>query len=160
LKRLLLIRHAKSSWDYPELSDHERPLNKRGRKDAPMMAQRLADISENLEAIISSTAVRALGIAEPIAGLMETDIIKSSQLYTFSSSDLFESILMLPDQYQKVGMVGHNPAITILTNHLLDNIIDNVPTSGIVALNCNIESWSDFSADCCELDYFDYPKRI
>lgn len=143
--------------------DHDRPLNKRGERDAPLMAQRLADYltaqNETLDSLFSSSAVRALGIAKPIAEKLGVEQQVCPELYTFSAHALLDFIKSIDAAYQHVALVGHNPAITDLVNHLLGNITDNVPTSSIVAISCDCTHWSDLTNYSCHLDYFDYPKR-
>ncbi len=160
MRYLLLIRHSKSSWDFPELSDHDRPLNKRGLKNAPAMAQRLLERNKPLDIVISSTAVRAKGIARPIADALEIPLLAEPSLYTFSSRALMDQIYNLSNQYNSVALVGHNPAITGVANQLISQPIDNIPTSGIVAIHCDINRWSKINAGCCSMDYFDYPKKV
>lgn len=185
--RLLLIRHAKSSWRHPHLSDHDRLLNKRGQRDAPLMAQRLQqrfaqDLNSGqaqhpspsnsnhptIDVVFSSSAVRALSFAQHIADALAIPLMTDRRLYTFDHEALLTTLRQLPTHYQSVAVVGHNPAITDLANRLIkptsaQTYIDNVPTSGMVALNCPIDRWqylaNDPNAGHCVLDYIDYPKR-
>lgn len=159
-KRLLLIRHAKSSWDNPNIDDHDRPLNKRGIRDAATMSTRLVQNNENIGVVFSSTATRALEISQPISQALNVPLLVNHDLYTFSASQLLEQLRQLPEKYQSVGIVSHNPAITVVANTLLKDQFDNIPTSGVVAMNCNINTWDQLDTDHCQLDYFDYPKRI
>ena len=160
MKRLLLIRHAKSSWKFPELIDHDRPLNKRGRRDSVFMAKHIAGLEKNLSIIFSSTAVRALELAETIGEATKTSVIKKRSLYTFNHEDVLSFINRLSNSYSTVSIVTHNPAATILANELSGNEFANVPTSGIVAIDCESSDWSQLSSETCRLDYFHYPKLI
>jgi phosphohistidine phosphatase len=160
MKRLLLIRHAKSSWDFPELDDHDRPLNKRGQRDCLTMSTRLFERGEVLSAVVSSSANRAVTLAECITNKLNIELYKDKAFYTFSSIDLFNQIRLLPDQLQSIGIVGHNPAITDLVNNLLDINLSNAPTSGIVAIDCEIKKWEELNFENCKFDYFDYPKNL
>ncbi len=159
MRHLLLIRHAKSSWRYPELADHDRPLNKRGLRDVPLMTDRLYHNRESIEAVFSSSAVRALAIAESVAQALAVPLNSDYALYTFSVDELLTQLKALPENYSNVAVVGHNPAITDVVNHLTGDSIDNVPTTGMVSLSCDIKQWCELSADCCVVDDFDYPKR-
>ena len=157
--RLLLVRHAKSSWKDPTLADIDRPLNGRGKRDAPVMASRLKKIGENIDVVFSSPAVRAQGIAKLIAHELNVSLRIVEGLYTFSSSAMLKVISGLPSNYKSIAVVGHNPAITELVNSLAAENIVNVPTSGMVAVNCHINDWHDLQQGSCVMEYFDYPKK-
>lgn len=159
MRRLLLIRHAKSSWDFSELDDHDRPLNPRGTRNSTLMAERLFMRQEVLDAVITSSALRALGIAEPIARRLHAKLIEDPELYTFSSKKLKQRLLCLPNNHERLAIVSHNPAITQVATDLSKRPIDNIPTSGVIAFNCDIQYWDELSSDTCYLDYFDYPKQ-
>ncbi len=160
MRKLLLIRHAKSSWKFPELDDHERPFNKRGERDCLSMARHLADKDESLDILYSSTAVRALDFAQQISEFSNVDLIPDLSFYTFDVDELMEILQHLPDSAKRVGVVAHNPAITHAANRLTESDIQNVPTAGIVAMNSDIDSWQDLAAGCFDLEYFDYPKIL
>ncbi|MBT8114381.1 MAG: histidine phosphatase family protein [Arenicella sp.] len=160
MRRLLLIRHAKSSWKYPQLDDHERPLNKRGQRDVLTMSRHLADKNEQLDVIYSSTATRALEYAQAISELTHVELVPELSFYTFDVDELIQIIKHLPPAARCAAVVGHNPAITMAVNRLSGEDISNVPTSAIAALNCPIEDWHELGQGDCELDYFDYPKMF
>jgi phosphohistidine phosphatase len=162
MRRLLLIRHAKSSWKFPDLDDHERPLNKRGQRDVLTMARHLAEKSESIDVIYSSTATRALDYAQLLSEFTNTSLNPDLTFYTFSDGELLEILRNLPDDAHTIGVVGHNPAITRVVNYLTGEQFANVPTSGIAAIDCFKESWSELGEveGDCELAYFDYPKML
>lgn len=160
MRKLLLIRHAKSSWKYPELDDHERPLNKRGERDTLTMARYLAERDEAMDVIFSSTATRALDLAQHISEITYTELIPDLSFYTFDEEQLLEILRCLPEAAERVAVVAHNPAITRAANRLTAKDYDNVPTSGIVAIDCDIDSWADLNSGQCEVDYFVYPKMF
>ena len=121
LKTLLNIRHAKSSWDIGSLNDFERPLNDRGKKDAPIMAQRLLDKKTPIDAFISSPAKRAKKTAELFSFVYnkkEEDIIFISALYHASPETFYEAIEQIDDAYNSVALFSHNPGITAFVNEL------------------------------------------
>ena len=157
--RLLLIRHAKSSWKDSTLADIDRPLNPRGERDAPEMASRLKKSKENISLVVSSPAVRAQGIAQLVATELDVQLEIMDDFYTFSANVFLKALLVLPSEFNRIAVVGHNPAITESANYLAGEDIVNVPTSGVVALTCNVNSWSELQADSCVMDYFDYPKN-
>jgi len=162
MKKLLLIRHAKSSWKDDSIEDHERPLNKRGERDIITMARYFADKDELLDVIYSSTAIRALEYAQMLSEFTNTTLIPDLSFYTFRNEDLLEIIRHLPENATNVAIVGHNPAITQVVNQLSGEEIKNVPTSGVVALDCDVERWDDLidGQISCFLSYFDYPKMF
>ena len=160
MKKLLLIRHAKSSWKSPELDDHDRPLNKRGERDRHRMSEYLLERAEALDAIHSSTAVRALTLAHTIGEALKVEVASRQSLYTFGAGALSSVIRQLPSALNNVAVIGHNPAFTELSNNLTKARIDNVPTSGIVSIECNFSSWSELNPEQCRLLSFVAPKLI
>jgi len=162
-KTLILVRHAKSSWKDTKLNDIQRPLNKRGNKDAPKMGKFMAEHNIQPEVIFSSPGLRALTTARLISvkiGIKPSDIIVDDNIYTFNSEELLNAINALNNKYKKVMIVGHNPAITDLVNYLSGSKIDNVPTCGVAVLRFSINSWKKVSKNKAKLDSFDYPKKL
>ncbi|MGB3363431.1 MAG: histidine phosphatase family protein [Thermodesulfobacteriota bacterium] len=162
-KTLILIRHAKSSWKDATLNDIQRPLNKRGTKDASKMGKHLAQQGIIPDVIFSSPGLRALTTARLISvelGTQPTDIRVKEGLYTFNPNDLLTAIKSLKDKYNKVMIVCHNPAITDITNYLSKSRIDNVPTCGVVVLKFGTDSWDKVSKGKAKLSSFDYPKKM
>jgi len=161
-KELLLVRHAKSSWDDPYLDDHDRPLNERGLQNAPEMGKRLQGLSIRPEVWISSTALRAITTAEIIAeqvGFPQDQIQRTKDLYHASATELQEIISELDDQIDSVVFFGHNPGVTSLVANLYGLPIDNVPTCGVVHLQFNENTWSAVSSAPPARAYFDFPKN-
>lgn len=164
MKYLYLVRHAKSSWDFPELDDFDRPLNKRGKRNAPEMGLRLATRELKLDAIISSPAKRAITTARNVAEQLEyplENITELEDIYHATRSELVEVIRGVQDQFKRVMLVGHNPAFTDLANFLKepDYHIGNVPTCGVVAIEFSLNYWNDVSKHCGRMLFFDYPKK-
>lgn len=162
MKRLLLCRHAKSSWKDITLEDIDRPLNKRGKRDAPEMAKRLNSQGIRPDMIVSSPARRARKTARQIAkitGLGKKNVILLEKIYAASPRELVEIINTFDDAAAVVLMVGHNPEITILANALSDLDIDNVPTCGIVTLDFKVASWKEVGKSKGTLVFFDYPRK-
>lgn len=164
MKSLYLLRHAKSSWAEHGLSDRERPLAKRGLHDAPMMGERFHSRGEHLDRVISSPAVRAHTTAQlfcEAGGFPVQDIETDSNLYFLGSGSIEDVILVQDDQSQALMLVFHNPDITYFANSFdVGFRIDNVPTSGLLRLNCDIEQWNEWSREKTAFDYFDYPKNL
>ncbi|NNG25998.1 MAG: histidine phosphatase family protein [Ignavibacteriaceae bacterium] len=161
MKTLYLVRHAKSSWKHPELSDFERPLNKRGKNDAPFMGKLLAEKGVNPELVISSPAKRASSTAKIIASelnYVKEKIIFDKNIYEGTGRRLLEIISGIQEKYNFVMLFGHNPGLTVLSNNLSDHFIDNIPTCGIVALEFS-KSWSDIKLNSAKFLFFEYPKK-
>ena len=162
MKTLLLVRHAKSSWDLATLNDFDRSLNERGKKDAPVMAQRLLDRKIDINIFVSSPAKRAKKTAELFCSIYKKDkeqIIFIPALYHASINTFFEVVTQLNDDYNCVTIFSHNPVITEFVNQLVENItIENMPTCGVFAVKTSITKWKEFSTSKKELLFFDYPK--
>ena len=162
MKTLLVIRHAKSSWDLATLNDFDRSLNERGKKDAPVMAQRLLDRKIDINIFVSSPAKRAKKTAALFCSIYKKDkeqIIFVPALYHASLNTFFEVVTQLNDDYNCVAIFSHNPVITEFVNQLVENVtIENMPTCGAFAVKTSITKWKEFSTSKKELLFFDYPK--
>jgi phosphohistidine phosphatase len=161
-KELLLVRHAKSSWADPYLDDHDRPLNDRGLRNAPEMGKRLQEWSIRPDVWISSTALRAITTAEILAeqvGFREDQIQRTKDLYHASATELQEIISELDDRIRSVVLFGHNPGMTSLVANLYGLPIDNLPTSGVVHIQFEDDTWSAVSSTPPARAYFDFPKN-
>lgn len=145
MKKLHLLRHAKSSWGHPGLADHDRPLARRGLRACDRMAEPLVEAGCCFDRVFCSTAARAQQTLEAIAESLGKDIHWNSDaaLYTFSASALLDWCRRLDDALPEVLVVGHNPAITNLANGLGDHVIANVPTCGYLQLALQIDHWDD-----------------
>ena len=163
MKYLYLIRHAKSSWKDNSLADHDRPLNKRGRRDAPMMGKRLRHQAIMPDLMLSSTALRAVKTAHAIAkeiGYPKKEINYQKALYHASPEEMLSQIRQIHNSNQALFLVGHNPGMTDLADELTHSDIDNIVTCGIYALALDIDSWSQIRADGkASLQFYDYPKK-
>ena len=144
MKTLFLVRHAKSSWDNAALPDKERPLNDRGRRDAPKMGERLAKRDVKPDLILSSPAVRALSTAQIVAEKLDyrrKDIVVTERLYAAEVDDLLDVIRQLGDELKCVMLFGHNPEFTELA-HRLSGEIDHMPTCAVAEFTFDAKSWS------------------
>lgn len=162
MKTLYLIRHAKSSWDFPNLSDFERPLNERGQRDAPFMGKLLSERIKSPQIIYSSPAKRAITTAEIIAEFLGYDvnsIIKNENIYEAAVSDLMRIINNNSDEYSSLMLFGHNPGFTLISNYLADKKITNLPTCGFVQIDFNLNSWNNIEGSSGNLMHFEYPKK-
>jgi phosphohistidine phosphatase len=162
MKKIFLVRHAKSSWEYEELTDLERPLNKRGRRDAPFMGKLLAQQGVNPEVLISSPANRAVTTARFFCnelGITFDDMIIDPKLYMAGSDQFMNVLRNIENRFESVMLFSHNPGLTDFANFLAGRSIDNIPTCGIVSINSTADSWEDIYSDNCKLVFFEYPKK-
>ncbi|MEQ8955571.1 MAG: histidine phosphatase family protein [Gammaproteobacteria bacterium] len=162
MKTLYLLRHAKSSWDNPELKDFERPLSGRGTGDVPVMAARFKDRQSMVDCIICSPANRAKTTAKLLAehiGYPVDDIVSNPELYFAGMGMFLKAASLVDDDCESAMLVGHNPAITEFANAMFGGDIDNIPTCGLVELNVNVDHWGDIRFGSAKLVEFDYPKK-
>jgi len=160
-KTLFLIRHAKSDWDDPSLSDFDRPLNSRGKRDAPVMANRLRDKKIKIDAFISSPAKRAKKTATIFAKeykAKEKNLFFIDKLYAAETDVFYEVVKNADDAFDSIAIFGHNPGLTDFANQLSDVRIDNIPTCAVFALKIETKHWSDFKEAKKEFWFFDQPK--
>lgn len=163
MKLLYLVRHAKSSWANMSLADHDRPLNNRGKRNAPEMGKRLHSKGILPDLLISSTAKRALSTAKKIALEInyEPNKIRTSRfLFHAGEEDIVELIRQQDNNLDSLMLFGHNPGFTYCVNLLSNAGIDNVPTCGIIAISFDTDSWRDIERGQGKLTFFDYPKKL
>ena len=148
MKTLLLMRHAKSSWKHHNIEDHERPLNKRGKKDAPLMGKLIRDKELLPQDILSSSALRAKSTAEALTDSSDYKgkIIFLDSLYLAEPHAYFEELTKLPDDIERVMLIGHNPGIEGVAQMLSGQVV-SMPTASIVYLVLPIDHWSDLNSD-------------
>jgi phosphohistidine phosphatase len=161
MKTLFLIRHAKSSWDDPALPDKDRPLDDRGKRDAPKMGKRLAKRDVNPDLILSSPAMRALTTAQIIARKLDyklQDIVVDDRLYAGEMDDLLNVIQQLDDKLERVMLVGHNPELSELA-YRLSSDITHMPTCAVAELTFDAKSWSNIGKAKLAKVALDYPKK-
>ncbi len=162
MKTIYLVRHAKSSWKYPSLDDFERPLNKRGRKNAPFMGKILKKLKVAPDLILSSPANRAATTARIIAAAINyplEKIVYNEAIYEFSEDTLIDVISKIDDSAASSMVVGHNPAINGFANYIGDRPISNIPTCGVYCLELEISSWAKIHEHCGKLKFFEFPKK-
>lgn len=161
MKKLYIVRHAKSSWDDPYLRDFDRPLNKRGKKNVPDMGQRLAKLGVLPDLITSSPANRALTTARGIAreiGYPNDKIVEEPDLYHASSSSIKQTVANAPDTADTLMIFGHNPGFTSLISDLSDFNLWNLPTCAVCGIQFQVDSWQEIRNTRGVKFYYDYPK--
>jgi phosphohistidine phosphatase len=144
MKSVLVLRHAKSSWKHPDLKDHDRPLNKRGKRDAPLMGRLLKREDLVPDIIISSTATRARATAEAVAKASgyKGEIVLNKSLYVAGPETYLGVIHDLSDEYVRMLIVGHNPGLEELVE-LLTGEIQLMPTCSLVHVKFRVDKWSE-----------------
>jgi len=166
MKQLLIIRHAKSSWDHSIQNDFDRPLNERGQRDSLMMANRLLTKNVSIDAFISSTAKRAITTATNFYnaynknGNTTAGLIEVPDLYHAPPKVFEKVILAQDDKCESIAIFAHNPGITEFANQLTTIHIDDMPTCAIYAIKIQTSKWCDFVIAKKSFWFFDYPKSI
>lgn len=163
MKNFFIVRHAKSSWSDAGLRDIDRPLNKRGKHDAPKMAQYLFEkLDLDINYVISSPAVRAQKTAgfffEQFQPKKDLDIRKD--IYFGDVDDYFEILKSLDSDIENSLLVGHNPLITLFVNHYGKTSIENIPTCGVAHFQTKAESWSKMTTENVDLLNVYLPKML
>lgn len=159
--RLTLIRHAKSAWDDPALTDFQRRLSPRGQRDAPVMAQRLLETRRLPDRLVSSPAVRAVTTARVFAGALgiKPDAISlEPRIYDASRKTLCEVVRGLDPTARHVALFGHNPGFSELACWLATCPFKEMPTCAIAQVELQIGRWDELGAGCGKLANYLYPK--
>ena len=163
MKTIYLIRHAKSSWKEPNQLDHERPLNKRGKRDFPLIAKQLNKINITPELIVCSNSQRTKDTVKLLCKEINypiKDVKYDSTIYEASLVSLIEVVNTLPRNYNEIVIIGHNPSITLLSNYLTNDNIDHMPTSGVVKIDLEVEDWNEVIQGIGLKKFFIYPKML
>jgi phosphohistidine phosphatase len=163
MKKLTLIRHGKSSWDDSSLSDWERPLKARGKKDALLIGYKLEEEKIIPDKIISSSAKRAYDSAKIIAECLkypESKIAITDDIYLAGMPQLVQLIQNLKDKWKHVFLFGHNPYFTELPNLYGKTKISNLPTTGVYQITFKCNKWADILLENGKNTYFLTPKML
>jgi phosphohistidine phosphatase len=161
LRTLMLMRHAKSSWDNPAWTDHERPLNERGHRDAPRMGKLLGEQGLAPTLIVSSTATRARETAERVAeaiGYSEA-ILYEPRLYHAAPADWKDVLRALPDAHHRVLCVGHNPGLEELVTKWMGEHVE-MPTAAVVVADVHLSQWSGYDRHHVSIAEIFKPREI
>ena len=163
MKTLLVVRHAKSSWANAGLSDFDRPLNDRGKDDAPKMARRIIDKKIKIDCFVSSPAKRAQKTAKLFMKELDAkkeQLILTPILYEASVNDFYKAVETLDDSCDNVALFSHNPGITDFVNGLTETSIDNMPTCGVFAVSIDTKKWKNFKESNKHFLFADFPKNV
>ena len=160
MKRLILVRHGKSSWEH-DVTDDKRPLIKRGVKDGELISNEFEKHFETPAIVWTSPATRALQTAKIFKQKLkieDRDFLIKSGLYTFDKNDLLKQIENCDPQVDTLMVFGHNPAMTGLVNELGDQCFENIPTTGLTVIDFETESWKELKNGKTILNLF--PKNL
>jgi len=163
MKRLTLVRHAKSSWKNAGLADIDRPLNGRGKRDAPRMGGLLAEAGIVPDIILASPARRARKTATLLAAAIpgaKERILFDPALYEASAAVLLERVRSFDESWQHVMLVGHNPGLTDFANLLATADVDNLPTCGTLVIDLDIGSWGTAGPACGHRVFYVTPQEL
>ncbi|NNC94222.1 MAG: histidine phosphatase family protein [Chitinophagales bacterium] len=161
MKRIIFVRHAKSSWSNMDLADHDRPLNKRGKRDSPIMAKKLAEDVKHIDLWLISTAKRARKTAKAFQKLIAANETKlEPRIYHAHTSELIQLIHEQDDVHSSCIFFGHNPAFTYLHNEFAAHLLDNLPTCGIFILSSKALKWKDVDKSNTSVETLLYPKMF
>jgi phosphohistidine phosphatase len=162
MKTIIVVRHAKSSWANEGQPDIERPLNDRGKKDAPEMAKRVKEKCAKIDLFVSSPAKRANKTAKLFAeefGADKEKIMIVTGLYEAAPAAFYTAISQLPDAAGSAALFSHNPGITEFVNTLTNVHVDDMVTCAVFAVSADTDKWSSFKEAAKSFLFFDYPKN-
>ena len=162
MKTLTIVRHAKSSWDDPGLRDRDRPLNKRGERDAPDMGRRIHRAGIRPSLIVSSPAVRAWTTAKAVAqaiGYPLEFLQREDDLYLASVNRILDVLVAQDNGFNNLMLVGHNPGLTEFVNYLSPGLTSNLPTAGVVSFDFDRDDWRLYDRPEVRLQLHDWPKK-
>ena len=161
MKSIYFIRHGKSSWQDIRVSDHDRPLNGRGKKDSKNMGNYLVEKGHKIDIIISSSAKRAKSTAKNINAMVNSEsFIIEPKLYLASAMTLISIMQNIHNEVESAIIVAHNPGMTDVANIFSVDRIINVPTTGVIKVDFDINDWAEAESHNGTLDFFIYPKMI
>ncbi|MCK9173865.1 MAG: histidine phosphatase family protein [Desulforhopalus sp.] len=162
MKKIFLVRHAKSSWSFPELEDIERPLSKRGKLDAREMSGRLAAKKVKVDCILTGPARRARKTAKRMAvalGIDKKNIIVKKKLYTGGVRELREVLTEQLKKHDRVMLVGHNPGLSDFAGELGGKSLYEMPTSAVAALEVKKKDATALKKSCAHIAFYDFPQN-
>ncbi len=161
-KQLFIVRHGKSSWEYENVDDIDRPLKVKGINDAYAMAKRLESSNKHPQLIISSPANRALHTSTIFARVLKYPLYNlrlNELIYNGDEDEILQLIKETDDSVSSLMIFGHNPVSTDLSNIFLKESLNKLPTAGITSLNFKADKWKDISAENVSTELVDYPKK-
>ena len=161
MKKLILVRHSKSSWKDLSLIDFHRPLNNRGKSDGPIMSRYLSSKINKIDFLHSSSSVRTFETSKFFISKIEFKNIKyDDNLYHCSAQSIIHLIKNYPEHHNTVMIIAHNPGLTNLINMITNINLDNLPTTGIANIDFDCDSWNNISIENSNLVDLKFPKQL
>ena len=161
MKRLILIRHSKSSWKDLSLRDFDRPLNRRGKNDGPLMADYLSSKTNKIDYLHSSSSLRTFETSKYFIKQIQFEKIQfDDSLYHSSATEILSIIRNYQEDYQSVMIIAHNPGLTNLINEITNISLDNLPTTGLAEIYFYCSNWNDISNQNSNLVCLKFPKQL
>ncbi len=163
MKRLYILRHAKSDWSDSDLDDFDRGLKKRGKNDIKLISLWLKKHNVKPDFVISSPAKRAKKTLEVLRDILniKNEIIKfDPNIYEANVKYLVDMLSKLDNRKKEVFLIGHNPSLNDLVEFFSDTIITNIPTSGVIAIEFDIKNWNEIKRKKGNIIFFEYPKKL
>ena len=162
MKKLIIIRHCKSSWSDLNLNDFDRPLNNRGVQDGNLMSKELSKKIDKVDLLFSSSSKRTRLTADFFIEVINIKKINfMDELYHSSSENIINILKKISSTKKSVMVIGHNPGLTDLVNKLTSTNLYNLPTCGVAIINLNIKNWdliNNFSE--YDLEWMKFPKQL
>ncbi len=162
MKTLYLVRHAKSSWDNVNMADFDRPLNGRGKKNAPFMGELMQEKNVRPDLVVSSPANRAITTAEAFSealGYPPEKIEKRMEIYEGGINEMLRLVRGIPETCDTVMLFGHNPTLTVFAGFVSGHRLENIVTCGVVRIDMSGDSWQETMMDSGTLAWYEYPKK-
>ena len=161
MKKLIIVRHSKSSWKDLSLTDFNRPLNRRGKFDGPLMADYLKRKINKIDYLHSSSSLRTFETSKYFINQIQFEKIEyDDSLYHCSSSSILKMIMNYSEDYQSAMIIAHNPGLTNLINSITNILLDNLPTTGIAEIIFDCSEWNNISLQNSNLIELKFPKQL
>lgn len=161
MKQLIILRHSKSSWKNTNLSDHERPLNKRGNYDAQLISNYLFSLIQEIDMLHSSSSERTRETSDYFIDKIKIKkIVFDQDLYHISSEGLLNTVRAYDNSLSSAMIIAHNPGLTNFINTLTDLNLYNLPTTGLVIINFNVDSWEEIQKTSAAIYCSKFPKEL
>ena len=161
MKKLVIVRHSKSSWSDPYLLDFDRPLNKRGNRDGGLMAEFLSKRIKNVDKLLSSSSKRTRLTSEFFKNKINIKVENyTDKLYHASYNDIIDLLNQVKDDVRSLILIGHNPGLTHLVNFFTEVNLYNLPTTGIVVINFIIDKWKNIRDSKGNIELTKFPKEL
>ena len=160
-KKLIIVRHSKSSWKDLSLDDFNRPLNKRGKEDGPIISNYLSKKINFIDFLHSSSSVRTFETSKFFTERIKFGKVKyDDSLYHSSSGSILNLIKNYSNEYSSVMLIAHNPGLTHLINQITNISLDNLPTTGLAEIHFSCNKWNEISSKNSNLIDLKFPKQL